>query len=223
MRFGPAMKRTVPAASTSALSAAVSGVGEWMKSPPSESLITVMRVVNGMRNSGGPKRITGPSTIQRSSATRLSVSSGAYVATRLTCGTAMSCHASVARPRRHMSAPICAQLFDARQFLAAAQRAGTAFDPDGPRAELLKMAGINAAIVVVVELARPLPGSVGIHADEDHDADERPRPSRRIWIVLVDRRPAGLRIDVRNGRSDEAAQRLAAGGDADLSAVLGTP
>jgi hypothetical protein len=60
----------------SACSSALSGVGEWTNSAPSGIRITVMRVGKGIFGHGAPKRMTGPSTIQRSFVTGFSVLRG---------------------------------------------------------------------------------------------------------------------------------------------------
>ena len=87
-----------------------------------------------------------------------------------------------------------------------------------------EIARIGLAVLGIVDLPRPFVGAGRLHAEHDLHADQRPAALRRIGIVLVGLRLAGVRIVRLLQPDDGAAQRAAAIRDADARvAALGQP
>ena len=86
-------------------------------------------------------------------------------------------------------------LLNPGHVLAAADADRATFDADRRVAKLKEMSRIAVAIVDVVELSGPSPRSIRHQTIEDHYADKRAPALRRVGIVLVGPRPAGLWID----------------------------
>jgi hypothetical protein len=80
-------------------------------------------------------------------------------------------------------------------ILSAANADGAAFDPDRSTVEFKKMPYIGLAIIHVVELSRPLSGSIWRQRIKDRNADKRPAAPPRIGIILVSPGRASGRVD----------------------------
>src|SRR3954447_22514840 len=99
---------------------------------------------------------------------------------------------------------------DAGPGLAAADHADAAFDPQRVRSGYRDVAGIDAAVIGVVDLARPFAGTARVHAAEQRQADYRAPGQCRIGVLVVDLRLAGGRIDRLLQSDDDAANAAAA-------------
>ena len=86
-------------------------------------------------------------------------------------------------------------LLNPGHVLAAADADRATFDADRGGAKLEEMSGIAVAVVDVVQSPGPSPRSIRHQTIKNRDADQRAAALRRVRIVLVCPRPAGLRID----------------------------
>src|SRR5436189_4150153 len=99
---------------------------------------------------------------------------------------------------------------DAGPGLAAAERAHAAFDPQRIRARHRDVARIGAAVVGIVDLARPFAGTGRVHAAEQWQPDDPAFGQRRIGVLVVDLRLAGSGIDRLLQPDDDAANSATA-------------
>src|SRR5258705_8799142 len=102
---------------------------------------------------------------------------------------------------------------DPRPGLAAAQRADAAFDAQRIRACHRDAARIGAAVIGIIDLARPFAGRYRLHPAEQRQADHRPLLQGRIGILVIDLGLAGGRIDRLLEAHDHAADTATAFAD----------
>ena len=114
-------------------------------------------------------------------------------------------------------------LLNPGHVLAAADADRATFDADRGGAKLEEMSGIAVAVVDVVQSPGPSPRSIRHQTVENRDADKRAAALRRVRIVLVCPRPAGLRIDRGSRGGDSRAQGATARSDLHVGAVLRQP
>src|SRR5690348_14887941 len=113
---------------------------------------------------------------------------------------------------------------DAGPGLAAADHAHAALDTQRVIGFDTDMADIGAAVIGIVNLARPFARCRWAHADEQGYPDHRPRPQRGIGILVVELGLARGAIDRLLQPDDDAAKAVAAFGDLDARvALLGQP
>jgi hypothetical protein len=86
-------------------------------------------------------------------------------------------------------------LFQSGHILSAANADGAAFDPDRSMVEFKKMPYVGLAIIRIVELSRPLSGSIWHQRTEDRYADQRLAALPGIGIILVSPGRARRRVD----------------------------
>ena len=113
--------------------------------------------------------------------------------------------------------------FDAAHVFAAADAERAALDAHRFGVQFEEVTGKKAAATGIVQLSRPPAGPVGLHADQDRNADESSGSLRRINIILVGDRPTGFRVSARTGGDDKAAQCRSTGRYARDAAVRSTP
>jgi len=111
-------------------------------------------------------------------------------------------------------------LLNPGHVLAAADADRATFDADRGGAKLEEMSGIAVAVVDVVQSPGPSPRSIRHQTIKNRDADKRAAALRRVRIVLVCPRPAGLRIDRGSRGGDSRAHGATARSDLHVGAVL---
>jgi len=104
-------------------------------------------------------------------------------------------------------------LLNPGHVLAAADADRATFDADRGGAKLEEMSGIAVAVVDIVQSPGPSPRSIRHQTVENRDADKWAAALRRVRIVLVCPRPAGLRIDRGSRGGDSRAQGATARSD----------
>ena len=114
-------------------------------------------------------------------------------------------------------------LLNPGHVLAAADADRATFDADRGGAKLEEMSGIAVAVVDVVQSPGPSPRSIRRQTVENRDADKRAAALRRVRIILVCPRPAGLRIDRGSRGGDSRAQGATARSNLHVGAVLRQP
>ena len=114
-------------------------------------------------------------------------------------------------------------LLNPGHVLAAADADRATFDADRGGAKLEEMSGIAVAVVDVVQSPGPSPRSIRHQTIKNRDADKRAAALRRVRIVLVCPRPAGLRIDRGSRGGDSRAHGATARSDLHVGAVLRQP
>jgi len=114
-------------------------------------------------------------------------------------------------------------LLNPGHVLAAADADRATFDADRGGAKLEEMSGIAVAVVDVVQSPGPSPRSIRHQTIKNRDADKRAAALRRVRIVLVCPRPAGLRIDRGSRGGDSRAHGATARSDLHVGAVLRPP
>src|ERR1700722_17716132 len=112
------------------------------------------------------------------------------------------------------------RLLNPRHVLAAADADRAAFDADRCGAKLKETSRVTVPVVDVIKSPGPAPRSIRHQPIENRHADKRAAALRRVGMVLVGPRPAGLGIDGGFRAGNGRAQGGTARSDLHAGAVL---